>query len=123
MRTFMSLDELLMCVIFARIRIGASEQASRLMTGISYVALAAVLSQGYWATWRFFRSIGEYETAEWFIVNGTLETWTLALISVGYSYHVSHVLLPVLGKYWLPIVMGSAGVIFVTFSNLPKFFS
>ena len=66
--------------------------------------------------------MGWDEWASWFVANGHFEAFVLVGISLGYAFHLGHVLEPKLGRHWLPIVLSGILAMFVGFMNLPKLF-
>lgn len=114
---------LVVAFIFSKARYGVSAKGFRLMTGVMYISISCALAQGYWATWRFLRAIGQPpEITNWFLMHGHFEAFILIGLAVGYSYHLGHVLEDFLGKNWLIITMITISSVFAGLVFLPKVF-
>lgn len=80
---------LLVCLIYARFyRRTDDVTAKRMALGIALVAGSLAFHRGYWFLWRFFRAIGDVETAHQFEVMANWLGIPVAGILVGYLIHI-----------------------------------
>ena len=85
-----------------------SDSGNRLMLGVILVALASACHRGYWALWRLERHWfgADSPQALWFVDNADYVGICIAVIAVGYSFHLYTVFRKWWGRLWVAVPFG-----------------
>lgn len=82
-------------------RAAVQSEAFILMAGIACVSGSSFVHRTWWAIWRYYRAIGETEIAQWFVaVSGVVTTPCIAVICLGYAFHLYPVSKSIFGRLW-----------------------